>query len=109
MIKVAIVDDNQINIITIKEKLAPYQDVLLVFEATNGEDFFEDKLEYYESYEELIAKVNYFLANEKERIDKSIWLRKRVHDLFNSKRVAAYILDLINKNEKELIKYEWYK
>ena len=48
-------------------------------------------------------------ANEKERIDKSIWLRKRVHDLFNSKRVAAYILDLINKNEKELIKYEWYK
>ena len=44
MIKVAIVDDNQINRITIKEKLAPYQDVLLVFEATNGEDFF-DKLE----------------------------------------------------------------
>ena len=40
MIKVAIVDDNQINRITIKEKLAPYQDVLLVFEATNGEDFF---------------------------------------------------------------------
>ncbi len=26
MIKVAIVDDNQINRITIKEKLAPYQD-----------------------------------------------------------------------------------
>ena len=44
MIKVAIVDDNQINRITIKEKLAPYQDVFLVFEATNGEDFF-DKLE----------------------------------------------------------------
>ena len=44
MIKVAIVDDNQINRTTIKEKLAPYQDVLLVFEATNGEDFF-DKLE----------------------------------------------------------------
>ena len=75
----------------------------------NGEDFFEDKLEYYESYEELIAKFNYFLANEKERIDKSIWLRKRVHDLFNSKRVAAYILDLVNKNEKELTRYEWYK
>ena len=47
--------------------------------------------------------------NVKERIAKSIWLRKRVHDLFNSKRVAAYILDLVNKNEKELIKYEWYK
>ena len=75
----------------------------------NGEDFFEDKLEYYESYEELISKVHYFLDNEKERIDKSIWLRKRVHELFNSKRVAAYILDLVNKNEKELTKYEWYK
>lgn len=41
MIKVAIVDDNQINRITIKEKLIPYQDISLVFEASNGEDFFE--------------------------------------------------------------------
>ena len=43
MINVAIVDDNQINRITIKEKLSPYQDVLLMFETTNGEIF--DKLE----------------------------------------------------------------
>ena len=43
MIRVAIVDDNQINRITIKEKLAPYQDVKLIFEAINGEDYF-DKL-----------------------------------------------------------------
>jgi CheY-like chemotaxis protein len=39
MIKVAIVDDNQINRKTIKEKLLPYQDIHLVFEASNGEEF----------------------------------------------------------------------
>lgn len=41
MIKVAIVDDNQINRKTIKDKLLPYKDINLEFEATNGEDFFE--------------------------------------------------------------------
>lgn len=41
MIKVAIVDDNQINRITIKQKLTPYQDIQLIFEASNGEEFFE--------------------------------------------------------------------
>lgn len=41
MTRVAIVDDNQINRITIKEKLLPYQDIKLIFEATNGEDYFE--------------------------------------------------------------------
>lgn len=51
MIRVAIVDDNQINRITIKEKLAPYQDVKLIFEAINGEDYF-DKLN-------LISKEQY--------------------------------------------------
>lgn len=75
----------------------------------NGEDFFEDKLEYYESYEELISKVHYFLDNEKERLEKSIWLRNRVHDLFNSKRVTGYILDLLDQNTNKLITYEWYK
>jgi hypothetical protein len=75
----------------------------------NGEDFFEDKLEYYESYEELVSKINYFMNNEKERIEKSIWLRKRVHDLFNSKRVAKYILSLDSNDLKDLKTYEWYK
>ena len=41
MIRVAIVDDNQINRITIKEKLLPYNDIKLIFEASNGEDYFE--------------------------------------------------------------------
>ena len=41
MIRVAIVDDNQINRITIKEKLLPYQNIKLVFEAINGENYFE--------------------------------------------------------------------
>lgn len=41
MIKVAIVDDNLINRKTIKDKLLPYKDINLEFEATNGEDFFE--------------------------------------------------------------------
>ena len=75
----------------------------------NGEDFFEDKLEYYESYDELVSKVNYFMNNEKERIEKSMWLRKRVHDLFNSKRVAKYILSLVNNDIKDLKTYEWYR
>lgn len=45
MIRVAIVDDNQINRKTIKDKLFPYTDVQLIFEASNGEEFFE-KLKY---------------------------------------------------------------
>ena len=43
MIRLAIVDDNQINRKTIKEKLSPFKDIYLEFEAINGEDFF-DKL-----------------------------------------------------------------
>lgn len=75
----------------------------------NGEDFFEDKLEYYESYEDLVSKVHYFLDNEKERLEKSKWLRARVHTLFNSKRVAKYILSLFNDDIIDLKTYEWYK
>lgn len=43
MIRLAIVDDNLINRKTIKEKLSPFKDIHLEFEAVNGEDFF-DKL-----------------------------------------------------------------
>lgn len=75
----------------------------------NADVFFEDKLEYYESNIELVEKINYFLENEDERIDKSKWLHERVHSLFNSKRVSNYILDLFNGDDKELKKYEWYK
>ncbi len=39
MIKVAIVDDNHINRGTIKDKLEPYQDICLDFEAKNGQEF----------------------------------------------------------------------
>ena len=41
MVKVAIVDDNQINRKTINEKLSLYKDINILFEAINGEDFFE--------------------------------------------------------------------
>lgn len=74
-----------------------------------GEDFFEDKLEYYTSYEGLVSKVDYFIENEEERIEKSKWLRQRVHTLFNSKRVAKYMLSLFNEDSKDLKTYEWYK
>ena len=40
MIRVAIVDDNAVNRKTIKDKLLPYSDIHLAFEAHNGEDFF---------------------------------------------------------------------
>jgi glycosyltransferase involved in cell wall biosynthesis len=75
----------------------------------NGEDFFEDKLEYYKSYDELISKIHYFLDNDKVRLEKSQWLRNRAHNLFNSKRVAKYILSLLNDDSKDLKTYEWYK
>ncbi|QKF78383.1 glycosyltransferase [Arcobacter defluvii] len=75
----------------------------------NGEDFFEDKLEYYETNEELINKIHYFIHNEKERLEKSRWLRTQVHQLFSSKRVTNYILNLLDENNKELKNYEWYK
>ena len=75
----------------------------------NGEDFFEDKLEYYSSYEELVEKSLYYLDNKEKRVEKSIWLYKRVHELFDSKRVALYIIDLLENNSKNLKSYEWYK
>lgn len=75
----------------------------------NGEDFFEDKLEYYSSYDELVSKIEYFVKNENERIEKAKWLRNRVHTLFNAKRVSKYILDLLHQDEKSLKQYEWYK
>ncbi len=75
----------------------------------NGEDFFEDKLEYYNSYEELTSKIEYYLKNGKERIEKAKWLRERVHTLFNSQRVSQYILNLYNQDIKQLQTYEWYK
>lgn len=75
----------------------------------NGEDFFEDKLEYYESHEELLNKIEYFLENSDERISKSKWLHNRVHTFFNSKRVSNYILDLYNQDINNLNTYEWYK
>ncbi len=73
----------------------------------NGEDFFEDKLEYYEDFDQLKQKVEYFLSNEKERIQKAKWLHTRVHELFNAKRVGQYILDIVEQNDKQLKQYEW--
>jgi DNA-binding NarL/FixJ family response regulator len=40
-IRIGIVDDNQVNRTTVKEKLARYPEVELVLEAKNGEDFLE--------------------------------------------------------------------
>ena len=75
----------------------------------NGEDFFEDKLEYYSTNEELVSKINYFLENDEERLSKAKWLRKRVFELFNAKRVTKYMLSLYNQDIKDLNTYEWYK
>lgn len=41
MTKVAFVDDNPMNRRTISDKLRPYQDIQVQFEAVNGSDFFE--------------------------------------------------------------------
>ena len=75
---------------------------------TDGEDFFEDKLEYYSSLEELGEKIAYFAANDQERREKSRWLHERVHALFNSQRVAAYLIDRLDGDVKKLQQYEWY-
>lgn len=74
-----------------------------------GEDFFEDKLEYYDSHEELKAKIEYFLANKEERVAKSKWLHARTHALFNAKRVGAYMLDIVDTDTKKLMQYEWFR
>lgn len=78
-------------------------------EIVNGEDFFEDKLEYYDDETELIEKATYFLNHEKIRIEKSIWLHEKTHKLFNAKRVSKYLVDLLLQNNIELKQYEWYK
>lgn len=41
MISLAIVDDNAVNRVTVREKLRPYKNIKIVFEAANGEMFFE--------------------------------------------------------------------
>jgi glycosyltransferase involved in cell wall biosynthesis len=73
-----------------------------------GEEFFEDKLEYYNSYEELNEKINFYLQHENERIEKARWLYERTHALFNVKRVSAYMLDILNEEASQLKQYEWY-
>ncbi|MDX1296144.1 MAG: glycosyltransferase [Sulfurimonadaceae bacterium] len=73
-----------------------------------GEDFFEDKLEYYSTQEELGEKIIYYLHHEEERIEKSRWLHRRVHELFNSQRVSKYLLDILNNDIKSLKQYEWF-
>ena len=74
----------------------------------NNEDFFEDKLEIYNTLDELKEKIDFYLNNEEKRIENAKWLYERTHELFNSKRVTKYILDLLSENEKNLTQYEWY-
>jgi DNA-binding NarL/FixJ family response regulator len=54
MINVAIVDDNQINRKTIKDKLSPYKDINLMFEATNGEEFLKNLNFKKENYPQVV-------------------------------------------------------
>jgi len=75
----------------------------------DGELFFEDKLDYYDNEIELNEKVNYYLENTEDRISKTKWLHKRIHELFSSERVASYMLDIFNEDHKKLNSYEWYK
>lgn len=75
----------------------------------DGEDFFEDKLDYYKDFEEMKLKILYYLENSQERINKTRWLHSRVHELFNAKRVSKYILDLLNQDTSQLKTYEWWK
>lgn len=75
----------------------------------HGEDFFEDKLEYYDNFDEMQNKTLYFIENEQARIEKAQWLYHRVHQIFNTKRIGAYILELLNQDFKKLKQYEWWK
>lgn len=75
----------------------------------DGEDFFEDKLDYYSDFDEMKLKILYYLENNQERIEKTKWLHTRVHQLFNAKRVGAYMIDLLLQNNINLKQYEWYK
>lgn len=74
----------------------------------NGDIFFEDKLEYFDSNEELVEKLEFYLKNDVERNKKTVWLHERVHSLFSSERVARYILDVFNQNARSLKQYEWF-
>jgi len=74
----------------------------------NGEDFFENNLEYYSSLEELRYKIEYFLENSKKRLEKAKWLHARVHKLFNAKRIGEYIINLYKEDTKKLNAYEWW-
>lgn len=73
-----------------------------------GEDFFEDKLPYYDTYDEFVEKALFYLHNEQVRKKNAEWLCNRVHTLFNNKRVTQYIISLALENDKDLKKYEWH-
>lgn len=74
----------------------------------DGEDFFEDKLDYYNTHDEMREKIYYYLENKEGRIHKTQWLYNRVHELFNTKKIGTYIIDLLNQNARSLTKYEWW-
>jgi hypothetical protein len=74
-----------------------------------GEDFFEDKLPYYDTYDQFLEHALFYLDNEQLRKKNAQWLHNRVHTLFNNKRVAEYIIHLALENDKDLKKYEWYE
>lgn len=75
----------------------------------DGEFFFEDKLDYYETEDELYTKVLYYIENEDERIKKTEWLYNRTHSLFNTKKVSSFMIDILKKDDKTLNNYEWYE
>ncbi len=75
----------------------------------DGEDFFEDKLVYYDDFEDMRLKTLYYLENTQERIQKTQWLHKRVHTLFNTKSISGYIIHLLEQNHKELCQYLWWE
>ncbi len=68
-----------------------------------GDIFTEDEIAFYETKEELLEKINYYIENPKQRQIVAQNGYKKYHELFNETKVAKYLMSVVDGsfNEKD--------
>ena len=59
--------------------------------------FAEDEVAFYNSKDELVEKINYFISNPKERQKVAQKGYTRYHELFNETKMAEYIVSVADE------------
>jgi len=63
--------------------------------------FADDEVAFYQTKEEMIEKINFYLQHPSERMSVAQKGWKHYHELFNETRVADYVLSLLNGSFKK--------